>query len=133
MRYIFIVHDEGVADFGKQRAKSLFYWLLGIVPIAMTTWVYLGAANRDFDGNFTINKCNGSYDKAFLLKWGFVESQSIWNARCGIENISEGPASSIELIKFIQCKTSSYLLFFLLSNLCDGLIYYITWTYIIKE
>ena len=36
MRYVFIVHDERVGDFEKERAKSLFYLILGIVPIAMT-------------------------------------------------------------------------------------------------
>ena len=50
MRYLFIVHDERVATFGKHRAQSLFYWLLGIVPIGMTIWLYFGAVDRDFDG-----------------------------------------------------------------------------------
>ena len=133
MRYAFIVHDDKIGRFGKQRAMKLFHWILGIVPIVMTTWVYLGAANRDFDGSNVINKCNGSYDKIFLLKWGFAESQSIWSARCGMKNNNEGPASSIELIRYIQCKASAYLFLLLLSNIFDGFVYYRTWTHIAKE
>ena len=87
MRYIFIVHDERVARFGKQRAEHLFYGILGIVPILMSVWLYFGAADRDFDGSDAINKCNGSYDKIFLLKWGFAERQDVWNARCDRQNI----------------------------------------------
>ena len=45
MRYIFIVYDEKVASFGKQRAKNVFYWILGTVPIVLTIWLYFGAVD----------------------------------------------------------------------------------------
>ena len=132
MRYIFIVHDERVANFGKQRAQHLFYWLLGIVPVVMTVWLYFGAADRDFDGYPALNKCNGSYDKIFLLKWGFAERRSVWDARCDGQKMNEGPSSAIELLEFIQCRASSILLVLLVSNIFEGFIYYRLWTHILK-
>ena len=132
MRYTFIVHDKKVASFGKQRTKDIFHRILGFVPIFMSIWVYFGAIDRDFDGWTAINKCNGSYDKIFLLLWGFEEPQDVWSARCGTKKIMEGPSSTIELIKFIQCKASATLFLLLLPNMFEGFIYYRTWTHIIK-
>ena len=132
MRYIFIVHDESVARFGKQRAEKIFHWVLGIVPIVMTVWLYLGAADRDFDGLTAMNKCIGSYHKIFLLKWGFAERRSIWDARCKGQKIDGGEASAIEIVEFIQCRASSILLTLLLSNIFEGFIYYRMWAHILK-
>ena len=133
MRYIFIVHDERVAKFGKQRAEHLFYWLLGIVPIVMTIWLYFGADDRDYDGYPALNRCNGSYDKIFLLKWGFSEHQSVWDARCERQKLNTGPFSAIELLEFTQCRASLFMFMLLMSNLFESFIYYRTWTHIIKK
>ena len=129
MRYIFIVHDETVASFGKQRAQKLFYWLLSTIPIVLTIWLYFGAVDRDFDGTPSINKCNGSYHKIFLIHWGFSERQDVWLARCGNTDNIEGLAYAK---LFIQCGTSAILLVLLLLNVFDGFIYYRTWAHIIK-
>ena len=142
MRYFFIVHDERVASFGKERAEHLFYWILGIVPILMTVWLYFGAANRDFDGFPAMNKCNGSYDKIFLLKWGFAEraispkifNRSVWTARCDKQNTNESSTSSaVELLDLIQCRASSVVFSLLFLNVSEGFIYYRTWTHILKK
>ena len=103
MRYMFIVHEERVASFGKQRAKTVFHCILGFVPIFTTIWLYFGAADRDIDLSPAINKCNGNYDKIFHLKQSFTEPQSVWDARCSRKNNSEGPTSAIELLQYIQC------------------------------
>ena len=130
MRYTFIVHDKKVASFGKQRTKNIFHGILGFVPIFMAIWIYFGAADRDFDSVIAINQCNGSYDKIFLLLWSFNEPQDVLRARCGKSH--EDPSSTIELIKLIQCGTSTALFLLLLSNIFEGFIYYRTWTHIIK-
>lgn len=132
MRYAFIVHDENVASFGKQRTIKLFHWILGIVTIVMTIWLYFGAVDQSIDGNTTINRCSGSYDKIFHLKMSYGERQSVWNARCGMK-INEGPSTSIELIRSIQCAGSAILLVLLLSNVFDAFIYYRTWTHIMRR
>ena len=133
MRYVFIVHDKRIARFGKQRAEKIFHWVLGIVPIVMTVWLYLGAADRDFDGLDAMNKCNGSYHKIFLLKWGFMDNRGVWEARCDGQNIHAGSASGLELLTYIQCKASAVTLGLLISNVFEGLIYLRTWTYILKK
>ena len=133
MRYLFIVHDERVASFGKQRTEHLFHWVLGIVPIVMAIWLYFGAADRDFDGFAAMNKCNGSYDKIFLLKWGFTEPRGVWTARCEKKNTNEGPASAVEFLELIQCRTSSWVFGLLLSHVFEAFIYYRTWAHILKK
>ena len=137
MRYVFIVHGERISDVGKQRAKSLFYWLLGIVPIVMTIWLYFAAVDRDFDGYPPMNKCTGSYHKIFLLKWSFAEwsfaePQSVWLARCG--GWPKGNESLfVAITKIFRCGANSILgHFLLLSNVFDGFLYYRTWTHILK-
>ena len=132
MRYIFIVHDEGVADFGKQRAKSLFYWLLGIFPIAMTIWLYFGAIDRDYDGYPPMNKCTGSYHKIFLLNWSYEEPDDVWVARCGGHCSDNNEGLAVCISKFFRCGASAYLFILLLSNVLDGFIYYRTWRHILK-
>ena len=132
MRYTFIVHDEKVASFGKQRIQSIFHRILGIVPIFMSIWTYFGAADRDYDGSMIINKCNGSYHKIFLLLWSFDEPRDVWSARCGVKNIIKGPLSFIELMKKIQCGANIILTLLLISNIFEGFIYYRTWKHIIK-
>ena len=137
MRYVFIVHDDSIAESGKQRAKSLFYWLLGSVPIVLTIWLYFGAADRDFDPYPSMNKCTGSYHKIFLLKWtfaewSFAEPQSVWIARCG--GWPKGNESLFDAItKIFRCGAGAVLgHFLLLSNVFDGFIYYRTWKHILK-
>ena len=136
MRYIFVVHDERVASFGKQRAQHFFYWLLGIVPIVLTIWLYFGAADREYDGNIAINKCNGVYDKIFLLKWGFAGRQSVWYARCGVQCYAsvnfDNVASAIEILELIQCIASFSIMILLTSNIFEGFIYYRLWAHILK-
>ena len=136
MRYIFVVHDERVANFGKQRAQHLFYWLLGIVPIVLTVWLYLGANDREFDGMPALNKCNGSHHKIFLLKWGFAGRQSVWYARCGVQCYAsvnfDNPASILAILELIQCIASFSLMILLTSNIFEGFIYYRLWAHILK-
>ena len=131
MRYVFIVHDERIANFGKQRAKSLFYWILGIVPIVMTIWLYFGAVDRDFDGYPPMNKCTGSYHKIFFIKWSFAEPQPVWLARCG-GHPKDSESLFVAITKFFQCRASSSLSVLLVSNVFDGFMYYRTWTHILK-
>ena len=106
-----------------------FYCLLGIVPIVLSIWLYLGAVDRDFDGSPFVNKCNGSYHKIFLLKWGFSEYKDVWQARCGNTNDIGGLAYAK---LYIQCGASSFLLVLLSLNLFEGFIYYRTWKHILK-
>ena len=133
MRYFFIVHRKKVGEFGRQRTQNLFQWILGMVPIIMTIWLYFGSDDWDVDGFPAISKCNGSYDRIFHLKWSYAEPKSILRARCGMYKNDEGPISYIHLLKWIQCAASTVLFIVLLTNILDGFIYYRTWKHIIKE
>ena len=133
IRYLFIVHDDRVEKLGKQRTQKMFHWILSLVPIIITIWLYFGAHDQTIDLSPTFNKCTGSYDKVFHLKWSFAERMSTRSARCGIANDDKGPASSSEVIQAVQCGGSIFLFFLLTSNIFDGFLYYRTWTHIIKR
>ena len=133
MRYFFIVHREKVGEFGKQRTQNLFQWILGTVPIVMTTWLYFGADDRDFTMAMSVNKCRGSYDKIFHLNWSYTERRDILAARCGTYNNDEDTASYIPPLKWIQCTAITVLSLVLLTNIVDGFIYYRIWKHITKE
>ena len=133
MRYFFIVHHERVVEFGKQRTQNLFQWILGIVPIVMTIWLYFGSEDTDLTKVMVINRCRGSYDKIFHLNWSYTERKSILEARCGMYNNDEGTAYYIHQLKWIQCTASTILSLVLLTNILDGFIYYRIWKHITKE
>ena len=132
MRYVFIVHDDGVAIWGKERVRKISYLALGIIPIVMATWLYFGAADRDFDGMSVINKCNGSYHKIFLLKWSFSEPVSVWKARCTPENYYKNTGYLTKTVRYVACRTNGWIITLMSSNIPEGFIYYKTWTHIQK-
>ena len=133
MRYFFIVHREKVGEFGKKRTQNIFQWILGIVPIGMTLWLYFGSVNRDYTTTMVINKCRGSFDKVFHMKWSYGERKSIQGARCGMYDSNEGPVTYIHVLKWIQCTASTILSILVVTNIHDGFIYYRTWKHIKKE
>ena len=64
MRYLFIVHDQKVNEYGKERIKRLFLYFSIISPIIQFTLQALGGSPRlSF-----VNKCYGNDHKVFLIE-----------------------------------------------------------------
>ena len=57
-----------MADFGKERAKKIFYWISLLYPVLYTVWNFLISHSR-FGNSLSFNiKCYGQHDQSFLLE-----------------------------------------------------------------
>ena len=66
LRYSFIVHDKSVVGFGKEKLKTLFWYLSIGVPFLTMLWV--ASDLQDVVPSKHINKCNGNDHRLFLLR-----------------------------------------------------------------
>ena len=66
MRYVFVVHEEKIISFGKQRAKGIFYCFAILVPCALAIWGFIN--KRDTSTISSLNKCKGNHHNIFLLE-----------------------------------------------------------------
>ena len=66
LRYSFIVHDKSVVGFGKEKLKTLFWYLSIGVPFLTILWV--ASDLQDVVPSKHINKCNGNDHRLFLLR-----------------------------------------------------------------
>ena len=122
MRYIFVVHEEKVICFGKERAKKTFFWLAILVPCVLTTWGYFN--NRDTSTVASLNKCKGLHHKVFLLEHSY-DSTAKRNF-CYFESYEGHEDGIIVHLKRISCTLYSVLFFILGFNLVEGLLYWRT-------
>ena len=57
-----------MAEFGKERAKKIFYWIGLLYPALYTVWNFSVSHSR-FGNSFSFNiKCYGQHDQSFLLE-----------------------------------------------------------------
>ena len=131
MRYLFIVHEEKVKDYGKEKAKRNF--LLPYLFLALKVVLWGAAERREVDAMSFINKCYGKDHKVFL-----IDTSSLNIARRNFcenvnydynESISGKILSSI-LRLFCIAKTTIMLLMGF--NICEGFIYYKTLAHIYR-
>ena len=122
MRYIFVVHEDKVIDFGKERAKKIFFWIAILVPCVLTTWSYFN--NRDTSSVASLNKCKGQHHKVFLLEHNY-DSTAKRNF-CYFESYDGQEDSIIVTLKRISCTLYSILFFILGFNVAEGFLYWRT-------
>ena len=79
LRYFFIVHDEKVIKYGKEKLKSLFWYVSICIPILTLLWIATDL--KELDTSPSINRCNGKDHKMFLLQsWsslGYVKKSFV--------------------------------------------------------
>ena len=122
MRYIFVVHEEKVICFGKDKAKNIFFWFAILVPCVLATWGFLN--NRDTSTIASLNKCKGQHHKVFLLENNY-DSTAKRNF-CYYESYEGQEDSIIATLKRISCTLHSVLFFILGFNVVEGLLYWRT-------
>ena len=64
MRYIFVVHNERVVSYGKEKAKKMFFLASILIPVFLTLWGFLNG--RDESAITSLNKCYGVHHKAYF-------------------------------------------------------------------
>ena len=120
LRYCFIVQEEKVQRYGKEKTKKLFIVSSILIPLLIVGWGFI--ENSEIDPVRYINRCNGIDHKFFLA------STTNLNPYISLNLIN---SNSEDLFgKFLEIiKTTSFILktFFnvlLALNLTEGFLYY---------
>ena len=124
MRYVFVVHNERVVGYGKERAKKLFFLASILIPVFVTLWGYLNG--RDTSAISSLNKCNGVHHKAFLIE-NSIDSTMKRNF-CVFEKY-EHEGEFLATIRRMSCKLYSALYVLMGFNVVEGLLYWRTVTH----
>lgn len=124
MRYTFIVHDEWVANFGKERAKRIFLWICILVPLIAVLWRRFGGQYVSAISSF--NKCNGRHHLAFMIE-DTVDSSTAKKNFCFFENYDgEDQNRFLAILKRTLCTLSSVLYLIMGFNFVEGIFYWKT-------
>ena len=131
MRYFFIVHNERVQLIGKQKVKKYFHVISILVPLLITLWKAIDGSELDSFSMF--NKCYGKHHQTFLVE---TSTTNVFKKNfCNMPNYHNmnGYVEVIEAItKNILCLTSTCAMILLGSNLTEGIIYYLLFSYMNK-
>ena len=124
MRYVFVVHNERVVGYGKERAKKLFFLASILIPVFVTLWGYLNG--RDTSAISSLNKCNGVHHQAFLIE-NSIDSTMKRNF-CVFEKY-EHEGEFLATMRRVSCKLYSALYVLMGFNVVEGLLYWRTVTH----
>ena len=122
MRYVFVVHEGKVIDFGKGKAKAIFFWMAILVPCALTVWGFIN--NKDMSAIASLNKCKGHHHDVFLLEndYGSTAKRNF----CFFETYDGQEGSIFVTLKRISCTLYSVVFAVLACNVIEGLFYWRT-------
>jgi hypothetical protein len=128
MRYFFIVWREKAATYGKEKVKKIFLFLSVIFPLIMTVWRV--SDTNEIDAMSFINKCYGIYHKVFLIEESTLNvSQQKY---CAYVHYDGYYGKVISLALQISCMIRASAMIILCFNLTEGIIYYKTFTHMIR-
>ena len=125
MRYVFVVHNERVVGYGKERAKKLFFLASILIPVFVTLWGYING--RDTSAISSLNKCNGVHHQAFLIE-NSIDSTMKRNF-CVFEKYDHNSGEFLATIRRMSCKLYSALYVLMGFNVAEGLLYWRTVTH----
>ena len=117
MRYCFIVHEEKVKCFGKQKTKNIFFFLTVFFPILLIVWGFI--LNQEIDMVHEINSCFEVGHKVFL-----AELTTGKNLFCVFDKIDGRYGYILTAIQEISCMIKQVILIVFGMNLFEGLLYY---------
>lgn len=122
MRYFFIIHEDKIATYGKEKARRNFLILSVLLPFLMAVWEVADGA--ELDSFSFINKCNGKHHNVFL-----IDTSTLNIAKrnfCGFEQYNtEGIWNQIiSWIRMLSCIINKVLLVTIGLNVTEGFLYF---------
>ena len=127
LRYVFVVHNEKVVNYGKEKMKRWFWYLIIGIPIFNLLWIAIDLVEIDTD-NF-INRCNGVEHKKFLIQsWssmGLIKEMIKKNFETlQIHRERNNLTTFFAVLRRISKVAQRVWIIFLASNITEGIIYY---------
>ena len=125
MRYFFIVHEEKVKNFGKQKTKNIFLFLIIFVPILLIVWGFI--ENQAFGFVIALNRCYAVEYKVFL-----VELTTGKNLFCIFQTIDGKYGYILSVVRHITCITKVVIVMLVGMNITEGFLYYKIFSHITR-
>ena len=119
MRYFFIVKEDLVKSFGKDRAKKLFLFLSFFIPFFVITWTGIEPA-VELDAMSFYNKCYGVDHKVFLIKTSMLNIDKF----CQVYNESSSLDNILAVFMYISCTTRTIIMIVMGFNFAEIILYY---------
>ena len=122
MRYFFILHQETVGKFGKERAQKVFFAASVCLPLLMAIWNEVDGT--ELDAMSFINKCNGKHHLVFLIDTSTMNVAK--RNFCSFEKYkSLGRFNEIlGLFRHISCITNKVVQLLIGFNFTEAILYF---------
>ena len=122
MRYWFIINEQRVKKYGKEKTKRIFIFLSIFVPIFMVTWGTI--ENTEVDRLLSINRCYGIDHKVFMIN--VISPKDLGPYYCEFGNPDDdGMYGQILMIfKHTTCILKDLLTVLMGSNVIEGILYF---------
>jgi hypothetical protein len=126
MRYWFIVHEESVRKYGKEKTKRFFAFLSIFIPLFLSIWALADtlAGNIELDPFLFVNRCYGRDHKVFLIN---ISPLEVFNPYfCKFGNYSEKGmyGKILETLQRASCISKTIIYLLMAGNFTEGIIYY---------
>ena len=123
LRYIFIVHDKKVREFGKERLQKIFWYLSFGIPILTILWVATDL--KELDTATPINRCNGVDHKMFLVQsWSSLGLIKRNFAKLEHYELNDKLGKILAILRRTSKIAQRMWMILLLSNIAEGILYY---------
>ena len=122
MRYFFILHEEKVERYGKERIRKIFFVLSVCLPLVLAIWNNLDG--NELDAMSFINKCNGIHHKTFLIETSTLNV--LRRNFCSFESYNSSGLFSQFWASFLKfsCFTNKIIQLLIGFNVTEGILYY---------
>ena len=129
MRYLFIVHEEKVKQYGKEKVKKLFLILSLLFPLLLNIWRTIDAPAKD--PMSIINKCYGNHHVVFLME---SSSSLAGEGFCPSMAHADGDVFSmlVAIVGKCSCIVRVLIVFILGFNFTEGFLYFKIFTHMKK-
>ena len=128
-RYFFIVHNERVKSWGKEKAKKLFEVLSIVIPLLITLWKAMDGSELDIFSY--LNKCYGIHHRTFLVETSTLNV--LKKNFCEIPDyhvMKDYPEVIAAFLKNVICLASTTTIIVMGSNVSEGIIYFLLFSHI---
>jgi hypothetical protein len=122
MRYSFVVHYKKIREFGKEKAKLVFFWISILIPLLVTVWGFL--VRREISTISSLNKCNGIHHNAFLVEHSI--SSTAKRNFCFFETFDQEDRYGLASVKKTLCVLNTVLYAIMGLNVVEGILYWRT-------
>ena len=128
MRYFFIVHENKVKAYGKEKVKRIFVFLSFLVPLTLDVWNELNF--RELNALSVVNRCYGIDHKTFLIEASTSNAAKLALCKYGDFEKDAAYGELIPILRYVSCITSTFITVFIGFNLTESVIYYMTFSHI---